>query len=185
MGGIRMLIVLLGPTGSGKSTIEKKMGQSGMHRLRSHTTRLKKTGESEDAYYFVKKEDFKKVDLVESVLYKNSFFGLSREEVEIAKTKDCVVTLDWNGAQQIKHRIPFAVTVFIDCPMYQLEKRLPIEIDSEKRKKIMAQVVLDSKCAANCDYIVRNYDGQLDEACAQLLEICRESKKMSNKVIDG
>ncbi|SFL84563.1 guanylate kinase [Pelosinus propionicus] len=172
-----MLIVLLGPTGSGKSTIEKKIGQSGIHRLRSYTTRLRKPGESEDAYYFVKKEEFKKVDLVESVLYKNSFFGLSREEVKIAETKDCVVTLDWNGAQQIKHRIPFAVTVFIDCPMYQLDKRLPTEIDSEKRKKIMEQVVLDSRCAANCDYIVRNYDGQLDEACAQILEICRQGKK--------
>lgn len=172
-----MLIVLLGPSGSGKTTIEKKLEQSGMYRLRSHTTRLRKTGEPEDAYYFVKKEEFKKVDLVESVLYKNSFFGLSREEVKMAETQDCIVTLDWNGAQQIRHRVPFAATVYIDCPMYQLEKRLPIENDNEKRKKIMDQILLDSKCAANCDYIVRNYDGQLDDACAKILEICREANK--------
>lgn len=171
-----MLIVLLGPTASGKTTIEKKLEQTGMYRLRSYTTRLRKPGEAEDAYYFVKKEEFKKVDLVESVLYKNSFFGLSREEVKMAEAKDCVVTLDWNGAQQIKHRIPFAITVFIDCPMYQLEKRMPMEWDDEKRQKIMEQVILDSKYAADCDHIVRNYDGKLDEACMEIMEICNERK---------
>lgn len=171
-----MLIVLLGSNGSGKTTIEKRLEQSGMYRLRSHTTRQRQANESEDAYYFVKKEEFKKVDLVESVLYNNSFFGLSRQEVQNAETQDCVVTLDWNGAQQIKHRIPFAATVYLDCPIYQLEKRLPIESDDQKRKKIMDQIILDSKCAASCDYIVRNYDGQLDDACSTILAICRESK---------
>lgn len=172
-----MLIVLLGPSGSGKTTIEKKLEQGGVYRLRSHTTRLRQNSESEDAYYFVKKEDFKKVDLVESVLYKNSFFGLSRQEVQNAETKDCVVTLDWNGAQQIKHQFPFAATVYIDCPIYQLEKRLPSESDHAKRQKIMDQIILDSKCAANCDHIVRNYDGQLDEACSRIVELFRESKE--------
>lgn len=172
-----MLIVLLGPSGSGKTTLERKLEQQGMHRLRSHTTRPKKPNEPDNAYYFVKKEEFKKVDIVESVLYKNSFFGLSREEVKIAESKDCVVTLDWNGAQQLKRRIPFAVTVYIDCPRYQLEKRLPTELDAEKRSKVLEQIELDSRCAEDCDYIVRNYDGQLEEACSQIAKICNEFKK--------
>ncbi|HEY3423840.1 MAG TPA: AAA family ATPase, partial [Negativicutes bacterium] len=150
-----MLIVLLGATGSGKSTIEKRLEQQGIHKLRSHTTRCRKPKESEDAYYFVTKDEFKKADMVESVLYKNNFFGLSREEIKIAETKDCVVTLDWRGAEQIKRLVPFAVTVYLDCPMYQLEKRVP-QIDAQKRLQILAQVELDSKCAADCDYIVRN-----------------------------
>lgn len=169
-----MLIILLGASGSGKTTIEKKLETAGIHRLRSHTTRLKKAGETDDAYYFVKKDEFKKADIVESVLYKNNFFGLSRSEVKIAENQDCVVTLDWNGAQQIKRLFPFAATIYLDCPLYQLEKRLPNQADSQKQMKLLEQIELDSKCASDCDYIVRNYDGQLDEATARIFEIYRE-----------
>lgn len=177
-----MLIILLGASGSGKTTIEKKLETAGIYRIRSHTTRLRKNGESQDAYYFVKKDEFKKADIVESVLYKNSFFGLSRQEVKIAESQDCVVTLDWNGAQQIKRLFPFAVTIYIDCPIYQLEKRLPIQTDRQKQLKLLEQIEIDSKCASDCDYIVRNYDNQLEEAATRILEICREHKnqKASN-----
>jgi|GEM_PF-818741 guanylate kinase len=173
-----MLIILLGASGSGKTTIEKKLETAGVHRLRSHTTRAKKNGEPEDAYYFVKKDEFKKADIVESVLYKNNFFGLSRHELEVARVQDCVVTLDWNGAQQIKNVFPLAITIYIDCPLYQLEKRLPAQEDSQKQIKMLEQIELDSRCAEDCEYIVRNYDGQLDEASARILEIYREHKKL-------
>jgi len=169
-----MLIILLGASGSGKTTIEKILEKSGIHRLRSHTTRSRKPGEAEDAYYFVKKEEFKKADIVESVLYKSNFFGLSRSEIKIAENRDCIITLDWNGAEQIKRLFPFAVTIYLDCPLYQLEKRLPPEFDSEKRKKMLEQIANDSKCEHDCDYIVANYDNQLDEALVRIMEIYRE-----------
>jgi len=169
-----MLIILLGALGSGKTTIEKILETNGIHRLRSHTTRARKPSESADAYYFVNKDEFKKADIVESVLYKNSFFGLSRAEVTIAESKDCVATLDWNGAQQIKRLFPFAATIYLACPMYQLEKRLPPELDSQKRIKILEQIERDAKCEYDCDYIVSNYDTQLDAAIARILEIYRE-----------
>lgn len=172
-----MLIILLGPLGSGKTTIEKVLEASGIHRLRSHTTRVKKAAETGDAYYFVTKEEFKKADIVESVLYKNSFFGLSRAEVKMAEHQDCVVTLDWNGAQQIKRLFPFAATIYLDCPLYQLEKRVPTELDSQKRTKILEQITIDEKCEYDCDYIVLNYDNQLDEALARIMEIYREHKQ--------
>lgn len=171
-----MLIILLGALGSGKTTIEKMLETSGIHRLRSYTTRVKKPGEAEDAYYFVKKDEFKKFDIVESVLYKNSFFGLSRAEVKIAEDKDCIVTLDCNGAQQIKRLFPFAATIYLDCPMYQLEKRLPTELDREKRIKVLEQMEIDSRCQYDCDYIVSNNDNQLDATIARILEIYREHK---------
>ncbi|MBP2626289.1 MAG: guanylate kinase [Firmicutes bacterium] len=169
-----MLIILLGASGSGKTTIEKILEKSGIHRLRSHTTRPRKPDEAEDAYYFVKKDEFKKADIVESVLYKNNFFGLSRAEVKIAENKDCIVTLDWNGAQQIKRLVPFAATIYLDCPMYQLEKRIPSECDSQKRIKILEQIEIDSKCKYDCDYIVPNYDTQLVEAITLITGIYRK-----------
>jgi len=174
---LKMLIILLGASGSGKTTIEKRLEASNIHRLRSHTTRPRKPGEAEDAYYFVKKEEFKKADIVESVLYKNNFFGISREELKIAESKDCVITLDWNGAQQIKRFFPAAVTVYLDCPIYQLEKRLPPESDKQKQEKRLEQMEVDGKCASDCDYIVLNYDNQLDEATNRVLEIYSQHKQ--------
>ena len=84
------------------------------------------------------------------------------------------MTLDWNGAQQIKRLFPFSATIYLDCPLYQLEKRLPPQDDSQKQIKLLEQIELDSKCASDCDYIVRNYDGQLDEATTRIFEIYRE-----------
>lgn len=169
-----MLLILLGASGSGKTTIEKMLETSGVQRLRSHTTRVRKFGEAEDAYYFVKKDEFKKADIVESVLYKNNFFGLSRAEVKRAENTDCVVTLDWIGAQQIKRLFPFAATIYLDCPIYQLVKRLPQELDSQKRILMLQQLEKDSKCESDCDYIVFNHDTQLIEAITRIMEICRE-----------
>ncbi|MBC8016801.1 MAG: guanylate kinase [Sporomusaceae bacterium] len=173
-----MLIILLGPSGSGKTTIEKNLEESGINRLRSHTTRPKKLGEAEDAYYFMNNEEFKKADIVESVLYKNYFFGLSRAEVKKAETQDCVVTLDWSGAQQIKRLFPFAATVYLDCPLYQLEKRLPPQLDREKHMKMLEQIEIDSRYEFDCDYIINNYDGQLDAATTEILELYRTYKNV-------
>jgi guanylate kinase len=172
-----MLLILLGPSGCGKTTLETKLTERGIVRLRSHTTRPRKNGETDDAYYFVKRDEFKKAQIVESVLYKNFFFGLSAAEVEKAVTQDCVVTLDWNGAQQLKRLYPFALTVFIDVPMYQLEKRLTATLDNERRREILEQMETDSRCATDCDYIVRNFDGQQEEALEELLKIFATGKK--------
>ena len=171
-----MLIILLGASGAGKTTIEKMLEKNGIHRLRSYTTRARKPSEAVDAYYFVKKEEFKDHDIVESVLYKNDFFGLSRAEVQIAEDTDCVVTLDWIGAQQIKRLFPFAATIYLDCPMYQLEKRVPPQLDHQKRIMILQQMEKDSKCEYDCDYIVLNHDNQLAAAIARIMEIYREHK---------
>lgn len=176
-----MLLILLGPSGCGKTTLETKLTERGIVRLRSHTTRLRKAGEEDDAYYFVKRDEFKKADIVESVLYKNAFFGLSAAEVGKAATQDCVVTLDWNGAQQLKRLYPFALTVFIDVPQYQLEKRLPATLDTEKRQQVLLQMETDSRCATDCDYIVRNFDGQQDDALEELLKIFEVSKNSGGR----
>jgi len=171
-----MLVILLGASGAGKTTVEKILEKSGIHRLRSHTTRARKPFEAEDAYYFVQLAEFKKADIVESVIYNKNFYGLSRAEIKLAEIKDCVAALDWNGAQQIKNLFPFAVTIYLDCPTYQLEKRLPLEPDSQKRIINAEQLEKDSKCEYDCDYIVPNHDAQLIETITRILEIFREHK---------
>lgn len=171
-----MLIVLLGPSGCGKTRIEQELTARGIRRLRSHTTRARKPGEPADAYYFVSRTEFRQLPIVESILYKNQFFGLCESEVDSAQRADSVVTVTWAGAQQLKRLFPFAITVYLDCPFYQLEKRLPPELDQEKREKVLLQIEEDSRCASDCDYIVRNYDGELEAAVTEIMELYAKHK---------
>lgn len=167
-----MLVILLGPSGSGKTTIEQCLERRHrIYRMRSHTTRARKKGEGHNAYYFVTREEFRRTPMVESVFYNGHFFGLSAQEVIKAQYGDCVVTMDQNGAEQMKRLFPACVTVFLDCPFYQLEKRLPLVLDKKKRDKVLAQLEADAKWAIECDYIVRNHDGELEEAVAAILRI--------------
>jgi guanylate kinase len=172
-----MLVILLGPKGSGKTTVERGLEEKGICRLRSHTTRAKKADDQENAYYFVTREEFKKAHIVESVLYNNHFFGLCEQEVLKAKRQDCVVTLDWNGARQIKRLFPFAVTVFLDCPVYQLEGRLPAELDEKRRERIIEQMETEMKWAEECDYLVRNFDDELEAAVAAILDVFEKNRQ--------
>lgn len=171
-----MLVILLGPSGCGKSTIERCLEEKGIYRMRSHTTRARKKGENFNAYYFVTREEFRKTPMVESVYYRQHFFGISAQEIIKAQERDCVVTLDKSGAEQVKRLFPACVTVYLDCPFYQLERRLPLVLDPQKRQKVQSEMEADAKWAGECDYIIRNHDGELEAATAAILRIFGREK---------
>lgn len=99
------VFAIIGPPGSGKSMLLKELRQCGIPTLISHTTRPKRAGEIEGQnYYFVDKEAFLKIPLVEKVTYEGHFYGLSKEEV-YAKAKEypvSVIDLGLDGLQQLK-----------------------------------------------------------------------------------
>lgn len=82
-----MLVVLLGPSCSGKSTFQKELVKGeGYHAVRTATTRPKRMGEDPSSYYFLKDQAFSEWESREELLCVESFrgwrYGIPREELE-------------------------------------------------------------------------------------------------------
>lgn len=81
-----MLVVLLGPSCSGKSTFQKELVKDeGYHAVRTATTRPKRMGEDLSSYYFLKDQSFAEWEVRGDLLCVENFrgwrYGVPREEL--------------------------------------------------------------------------------------------------------
>lgn len=81
-----MLVVLLGPSCSGKSTFQKELVKDeGYHAVRTATTRPKRMGEDLSSYYFLKDQSFaeweERGDLLCVETFRGWRYGVPREEL--------------------------------------------------------------------------------------------------------
>jgi len=128
------LIVVSAPSGAGKSTVVTRVlaETEGLRFSISHTTRPPRDGERDGReYYFVDRAAFealrKENGLLEWAEVHGNLYGTGLTEWEKAKREgvDLLLDLDVQGADQVRARVPHAVTVFILPPSYEvLEKRL-------------------------------------------------------------
>lgn len=105
-----MLVILLGPSCSGKSTFQKELVENeGYHAVRTATTRPKRMGEDPSSYYFLKDSAFAewegRGDLICSEVFRNWRYGVPRDE--IARRNDRpnrVVILTVGGVMELLAR---------------------------------------------------------------------------------
>lgn len=128
-----LLVVISGPSGVGKTTVAHQLvDRLGALFSVSMTTRAKTAADREgDDYYFVTPDRFKAAidagDLLEWANVFGNYYGTPRKPVEkqLAAGRDVVLEIDVNGAMQIKHAFPDAMTIFILPPSEEeLLKRL-------------------------------------------------------------
>ena len=93
-----MLVVLLGPSCSGKSTFQKELvNNEGYHAVRTATTRPKRVGEDLSSYYFLKDQSFAEWEVRGDLLCVETFrgwrYGVPRDELvrSASKTNRCVI----------------------------------------------------------------------------------------------
>lgn len=93
-----MLVVLLGPSCSGKSTFQKELVENeGYHAVRTATTRPKRVGEDLSSYYFLKDQSFAEWEVRGDLLCVETFrdwrYGVPRDELvrSASKTNRCVI----------------------------------------------------------------------------------------------
>ena len=175
------LDIISAPSGAGKTSLVKALlEQDAKVRVSvSHTTRAPRDGEVDGvAYNFVTLAEFDQViDAGQFLEYAEVFtnkYGTSKLWVEeqLAAGIDVILEIDWQGAQQVREKMPNALSIFILPPSRtELERRLTgrgtdsAEIIAGR----MAQAESEMSHFGEFDYLVIN--DQFDEALNQLQAI--------------
>ena len=178
------LLVVSGPSGSGKGTVVKFLkSMPGYDFSVSVTTRAPRDGEREGVdYYYVTKEKFDEMkaggELLESTNFCGTSYGTPAFEIKKAEVADRALVLDieTEGAANVKRLCPEAILVMLIPPTYaDLENRLRGR-KSESEEKIanrLAKAKQEILRFENYDYLVINETGKPEEAANALDAIVR------------
>ena len=139
------LMVLSGPSGSGKGTVSTALMKKNKEIVfsTSVTTRTPRPGEvNGENYFFVSVDEFENMvqndGLLEYAFVHTNYYGTPKEFVfnEIEKGEIVLLEIDVQGALQIKKRYKEAVFIFLLPPsMSELKQRL-INRDTETEEEI-------------------------------------------------
>lgn len=196
------LFIVSAPSGAGKTSLLKRLKQELDQVVISvsHTTRPKRPGEIDGQdYYFVSQETFIRMLAEDAFLeYAKVFdyyYGTSRKQVmeNLARGLDVILEIDWQGARQVKARLPASRSIFILPPSREaLERRLRQRgQDSEATiAKRLAGARTEISHYAEYDYLVVNDD--FEQALAQLksiliadrLRLARQQGKLASLLHD-
>lgn len=170
-----LLIVISGPSGSGKDTIMQKMKERGMpfQFVVTATTRPKRENEIDGKdYLFVSKEEFtrmiKKDELLEHAIVYGDYKGIPKDQVRqaLASGKNAVLRIDVQGAKTIRKLVRGALMIFITTANEEeLERRLRSR-KTETEESLALRITNARKEFQQLDifdYVVVNSDSHLDE----------------------
>ena len=183
------LFVVSAPSGAGKTTLVKALTErdANVAISVSHTTRPRRRGERDGVdYHFVDVPHFQRLieadAFLEHACVFGHLYGTSKASVrrELDAARDVVLEIDWQGARQIRNRMPEAVSIFVVPPSRDsLRKRL--EGRGQDSDAIIAQrmrnVVTDLSHFDEFDYLVVN--DSIERAADDLASIVRARRLSS------
>lgn len=186
-----IFVVVLGPTGSGKSSLLKHVHEVYPEIVfpTSCTTRIMRAGEVDgDHYHFLSETEFKKrVDegaFLEWAEYGGNYYGTPKAQITdaVSEGKIAISDIEVQGVRQVKAMFPaesFKV-VYVDGGSWdELEKRIRARApltDAEllkRRKRYEDEVTYKPES----DFVVENHNGKFEEAKTNLDRIIETLKK--------
>lgn len=182
-----IILVVSGPAGSGKGTVNRVLRNSGDFEFSvSRTTRKPRPGEVDGSdYFFVSHEEFdeylKAGDFLEYNEYCGEFYGTPRSYAEnvVAGGKNIILEIDVNGAEQVRRQCPEAVLVMLLPPSFAEQERRLRDRGTETEDKILKRLRQTEKELQHLDlydYIVYNATGEADKAVADIMAIVRAER---------
>jgi guanylate kinase len=169
-----LLIVISGPSGSGKDTVVRCMQERGLefHFVCTATTRPKRPDEEHGKdYWFVSHDEFARMieqnELIEYALVYGDYKGVPREQVRqaLASGRDVIMRLDVQGAETVRKLVREALLIFITTEseeelVQRLQQRQTETPDDLAIRIATARKEL--KRLGAFDYVIINHDSLID-----------------------
>ena len=180
------LIVLSGPSGVGKSTVDREVMSRcpNLHISVSATTRAKRPGEVDgENYFFVSKETFQSMirgqELLEYTEYVGNFYGTPEAPLNKAleEGQDILLDIEPQGALNVKHRRPDAILIFMMASSFDdIAQRLQGRGDTapEVVKDRLERAKWEYTQAELYDYLVVN--DKVENAVHEIMSIMTAEK---------
>ena len=169
------MIVLLGDSCSGKSTIEKQLG---LNKIVSYTTRSIRKNETDHVdYHFISKDNY--IDLLnngffaEYTCYNGWYYAIAKEDC----LDNSIAVVEPVGFRQLKKLSYLNITSFyLKVEERERVTRMMKRGDNvmESFRRVISDQGLFSGVENEVDYVIGNPDGQLAIAILNIREILRQ-----------
>lgn len=177
------IVVLVGPSGSGKSKIAKQVLQrtKKFEKLVSYTTKDPTAIEENEWYNYVSVEKFREMyesgEMFQSTMYAGHGYGSCKSDIEkiLKSGKHVLTTMDICGAMSLKTNFKNVITIYIKRDKKALLNTI-LRKNSTIKDKINRIIGIDAEKQNSeiCDYIVEfeNYDDAINQIC-KILKISK------------
>lgn len=195
-----LLFTVSAPSGAGKTRLVKSLVEqtANISISVSHTTRPMRPGEVDgEDYFFVDHAKFKQLiehhAFLEYAEVFGNYYGTAQASVEgqLAAGQDVILEIDWQGAEQVRHIMSGAISIFILPPSREvLEQRLRDR--GQDSEQVIAQRMAAAKSEIEhhkeADFLVvnDNFDQALRDLQAiiqaQRLSLRYQEPKLANLI---
>lgn len=181
-----LLLVVSGPSGTGKGTICKKMTEMD-EKIKlsvSATTREPRLGEKEGvSYYFKTRDEFEQMvkngEFLEYAMIYDNYYGTPKQAIvdQLEAGVDVILEIEMQGARQIREVCPAAVFVFILPPSLDELKNRIVGRGTETKEQIEKRfnsAYNEIKLLGDYDYFI--FNNIVDKSAEEIFDILRVEK---------
>lgn len=176
------IIVLVGPSGSGKSKIARTVLQKTdrFEKLVSYTTNDPTAVEKNEWYNYVTVDTFRSMcesgEMFQSTMYAGHGYGSRKEDIEeiLQRGKHVLTTMDISGAMSLKTYFKNVITIYIKRDKRALMSNiLRRNCSIEDKVNRLIGIEAEKKNSEICDFVIEfeSYD-QAEKQLCEILSIC-------------
>jgi guanylate kinase len=189
-----LLYVITAPSGAGKSSLIAKLlaDEPGLTLSVSTTTRPPRPGEKDGREYnFVALKAFEAMlergEFLESAEVHGHRYGTSQKVIDevLARGRDLILEIDWQGAEQVRRLYPESIGIFILPPsMAELERRLRARAQDKEEviRRRLANAVDEMSHAVEFKYAIIN--NNFDDARQDLRAVVRAERLATGRQLE-